>query len=112
MPIGMGDPESYVDEYADYLNGNIWTVKNLRSGLVVSGICADSEGRRHQLFHRGLPISKNIRLAIAAAFIVGAFFIREHIRSEYSIDPWENTYLCAVAVVSGIIAAWIIVKRD
>ena len=43
VPIGMGDPGSYVDEYADYLNGNIWAVKNLRSGFIVAGIRADSE---------------------------------------------------------------------
>lgn len=43
VPIGMGDPESYVDEYADYLNGNIWVVENLRSGFIVAGIRADSE---------------------------------------------------------------------
>lgn len=43
VPIGMGAPESYADEYADYLNANIWIVENLCSGLIVAGIRADSE---------------------------------------------------------------------
>ena len=53
-----------------------------------------------------------IGLVIATAVCVGACFIREHVRREYGIDPWENAYLCAIAVVSGIIAAWIIVRSD
>nr|DAY43461.1 MAG TPA: hypothetical protein [Caudoviricetes sp.] len=49
---------------------------------------------------------------IGIAVGVGACFVRDHVRCEYGIDPWENAYLFVIAFVSGIIAAWIIVKRD
>lgn len=55
---------------------------------------------------------EKIGLAVATAVCVGACLIREHVRSEYGIDPWENAYLLAIAVVSGIIAAWFVVRCD
>jgi hypothetical protein len=53
-----------------------------------------------------------MRIGLAMATAVGACLVRDHVRREYGIDPWENAYLFVIAFVSGIIAAWIIVKRD
>lgn len=53
-----------------------------------------------------------IGLAIATTICICACLVREHVRDEYGIDPWENAYLCAVAIVSGIIAAGIVARRD